>query len=364
VSTSIAQQEKARPAPWAPPVWDEERIALAKKMVCPPGTTDTEFEMFVAWCRRTGLDPFIRQAFLVERRAKDASGNWVTRQEPMAAEAGLASVADAQADFRGVKAAAVYAGDEFAVDEVSQTITHRWSVEARAKAGNRVIGAWAHARREGRDVPLVWLPLETRLQKTRDGQPTQFWARDPAGMIAKCARAMAYRLAYPSLFSGVVIQEEAVAELEVTESQATSPSTAAPATTATQRLAARLGVRASTPAPSPAPAPAAQDAQPQKEETDESRPVPPPPQPPSPPRAGLTVAPITHLRFGPRKGTPLAEATTVDLLAALDVARAAVARAHGDEAWLEPTREGIAAVERELADREAALEAEQGTADE
>lgn len=366
-TNAITTTTNARPAPWSPPVWDEERVALAKKMVCPPGTTDTEFQMFIAWCKRTGLDPFIKQAYLVERRAKDGNGNWVSKQEPMAAEAGLASVADAQADFRGLKAAAVYAGDEFMVDEVTQTIVHRWSVEARAAKRNVVIGAWAKATREGRDVPLVWLPLESRLQKTRDGNPTQFWAKDAAGMIVKCARAMAYRLAYPSLFSGVVIAEERRDDDEV---DVTPPPPPAPGVTKTARLAARLGAGSSTSAtPPPVTNTLPADAPPIPEDVrdrmdadraraeaeqfaEERREAQASPPPASPPRAVGNVAPLTHLRFGPAKGKALTDCTGVELHAALDVARAAVAKAKGNEPWLDATREGIAAVEAELVARE------------
>lgn len=361
-TNAITTTTHARPAPWSPPVWDEERVALAKKMVCPPGTTDTEFQMFIAWCKRTGLDPFIKQAYLVERRAKDGNGNWVTKQEPMAAEAGLASVADAQADFRGLKAAAVYAGDEFMVDEVTQTVVHRWSVEARAAKRNVVIGAWAKATREGRDVPLVWLPLESRLQKTRDGNPTQFWAKDAAGMIVKCARAMAYRLAYPSLFSGVVIPEERRDDDEV-EVNGPPP---APTMTATARLAARLGVQTVTTTASQPMTEAVDAESAHPDETEvfgdgaerTNRRHGPQDPPASPPRRG-NAPPITHLRFGASKGKPIADCTTIELEAGLAVARENVAKATGKEPWLEATREGIAAVEKELSDRAAALAAEQ-----
>jgi phage recombination protein Bet len=251
---------------WSPPTWDDERIALAKKAVTPPTASAAEFEFFIAWCKRTSLDPFIKQAYLVERRSKSPSGEWMTKHEPMAAEAGMAALADAQGDFAGIKCATVYAGDKFAIDEDAQRVTHQWDLESRSKAGHRVLGAWAHAQRHGRVVPIVWLPIEARIQTRFDRQknteePTSFWKKDPSGMIAKCARAMSWRLAYPNLFSGVFIPEEMRDDDDVVDSKPTPALPTGPVVSRTAEVAAKVIAKIGgtivqrPPEPMPAPTP-------------------------------------------------------------------------------------------------------------
>lgn len=358
------------------PEWTPERESILRRTIAPSSASKEEVEFFVAWCRRTGLDPFIKQAFFVERRAK-VNGQWVTRHEPMASEAGMAGIVDAQADFAGMRGAPVYAGDEFAVDEVSGAVVHRWNLTDRAKAGNRVIGAWAHCLRRERVTPVVFLPFDSRAQKTQEGGLTQFWSRDPGGMIAKCARAQARRVAYPNALSGVYLREEARDDDEgLLPVQPPAPPAAAVGSK-TSALRQRLGLvkppepTANTlPAgapPIPAdvrermdadraaeeqPSPMAAAAAALREKANSEAP------PASPPRAGSNVAPLTHLRFGKAKGKALADCSTVELEEALDVGTAGLARARGDEPWVQPTHEGLAAVEAELERRASLMDAE------
>ena len=52
------------------------------------------------------------------------------------------------------------------------------------------------------------LPIQERIAKKKDGTPTQFWARMPATMIVKCAKADCMRSAFPVLFAGAYDQAE------------------------------------------------------------------------------------------------------------------------------------------------------------
>lgn len=188
--------------------WSDAQVALVKKTIAPPGTTDDELRYFVGWCKRTGLDPFIGQAWFIERKTKNAQGLWESKKVPMAAESGMAAIADSQPDFAGVKCGVVFAGDRFQVDESAGLVEHIWTIEGRREAGNTIVGAWAHVLRKGIYTPISFLTFESRAQKTREGALTKFWATDGAGMILKCARADAWRRAYPNLFSSVYVQEE------------------------------------------------------------------------------------------------------------------------------------------------------------
>ncbi|MCC6178777.1 MAG: phage recombination protein Bet [Phycisphaerales bacterium] len=367
---SIARIERTHVTPWQQLEFTKERLDIMRRTITPPTASEAEFGFFVEWCRQTGLNPFLKQAYLVERW--DSNSN-TKKHDPMVAEAGFAARADALPDFRGMRSGVVYAGDEFFIDESTQEIVHRWSVEARAKSGNKVIGAWAHGRREGREVEITWLTVESRIQKKRDGSANIFWARDPGGQIRKCARADQYRRLYPNIFAGWYDPAEMQTEVEVNPAPALQAPTVQQPAAKTRALAQRLGV---TPVDPGAPTSKAPDsdadrgknkasteapkAEPQQEEPPPFMPddEPAQPKPPkTPPTPASTVPPLTHLRFGASKGTALEDCSTIELEEALQTAEANVAKAKGKEPWLAPVREGIAAVKSEIAKREATLDA-------
>ncbi len=328
-------------SPWEPPTWDQKRRELARKSVCPPATTDDEFDFFMAWCMRTGLDPFIQQAYLVPRRVKDAAGNWVEKMQPQAAVGGMAARADALPDFRGMRSGIVYAGDEFMVDENAEdskaAITHRWSLEARIKSGGKdwkkkPIGAWAHIQRVGRVVPVTYLTLEERKPLKNDGTPlaSPFWTDDKApAQLRKCCEAEQYRKGYPNIFGGTYIggEMEHAQEREVNAPPAavTSP------TGKSDALRGRLGVK-----PVDAPKTVNAGAVPNPDAKPEAK------KPP----------PIDEIRFGPHKGTKIADASGIELEEALKVAHEQLANSTGKESWLKSVREGVDAIDAEIDRRE------------
>jgi len=364
--TSLARTERTHVSPWQQLEFTTARIDIMRRTITPPTATEAEFAFFVEWCRQTGLNPFLRQAYLVERW--DANSN-SKKHDPMVAEAGFAARADALRDFRGMRSGVVYAGDEFFIDEASQEIVHRWSVETRKKDANKVIGAWAHGRREGREVEITWLTVESRIQKKRDGTPNVFWSRDPAGQIRKCARADQYRRLYPNIFSGWYDPAEMQTEVEVNTVPAAIQQVAQQAASKSRALAQRLGV---TPVASalaekaePKTVPVPQDAaaqepppfMPDDAPTTPRRGESPKAPPKTPPAPASTVPPLTHLRFGPARGTALEDCSTIELEEALQIAEENVAKAKGKKSWMGAVREGIAAVQSEIARREATLDA-------
>lgn len=311
--------------PWRALEWTSEQLDIVRKVIAPPTATPAEVDFFIAWCRRTGLDPFTKQAYLIERY--DSVTN-TKKHEPMAAEQGMAALADSMPDFRGMKSGVVYAGDEFLVDELNEDapVVHRWSIESRAKAGNRIIGAWAHGKRDGRVVEVTYLTLESRKPVYKSGGTSPFWVRDAAGQMRKCARADQYRRLYQNLFAGAYIEGELLdsREVEVNEAPASTP---AEKTSRTEALKRRLGVGTVTLDTQPEPKGAAPSA---------------------------AAPPIDCVRFGPRKGQPIADTSTEELKAALKVAQEQLAKATGKEGWHASVQEGVGAIETELMDRDLA----------
>lgn len=196
--------------------WTQENIDLLKRTVTPKECTDDEFKVFLEQCRHTGLNPFLKQAYMMERSAnvQDAKGNWVCVKhfEFQAAEIGMAARANEFPDFRGMRGAAVYSKDPFEMDPVANVVTlHKFSPN---KDRGVLMGAWAAIHRDGHFVPMTYLKIESRIQRKKDGSPNKFWKDMPDGQIEKCARAEQYRRGYPHIFSGVFIPEEMPEELE------------------------------------------------------------------------------------------------------------------------------------------------------
>jgi phage recombination protein Bet len=189
--------------PWQPMIFSDQVRELLRKQFAPSGANDLEFEFFMKFCQRTGLDPLLKQAFFVERRS-EVDGQWVTKFEPMASEAGMAARADSLPDNEGIIGAAVYEGDEFAIDWAERKVIHRSTPLKRGK----LTGAWALAKRRGRSQPPTYLLWNERAQTTKKGDLTRFWSKMGPGMLLKCARAEQWRQAWPNLFGGVYIREE------------------------------------------------------------------------------------------------------------------------------------------------------------
>lgn len=354
---------------------DAERRDLIRKTICPPNTNDLEFEYFCAFAQRVELDPLLKQVWLVPRKQKDpVTRAWVEKMEPMVAEIGMRARADRLPDYRGTTGDYVCEGDEFMIDAGAGTVHHRYSNDARRKAGNKVIGAWARVEREGRRDTVVYVTFDAKVQTYFDYDskkqvPTPFWIKDPGGQTAKCARAAALRLAYPDVFSGMFIAEESRSEgAEDLPTDETKP--AATASDAMEkRLREKLGVQKVEPKPlgsgeaaPPWTTAGKSEPEPAKTSTERISTEAPKPDPkPTPaktekPKAEAkpkaTEIPLTHLRFGKAKGAALADVSGVELEEALEAGRAGLAKAKG-EPWVAAAREGITAIDAEIKRREA-----------
>lgn len=191
--------------------WTTERVQLMKRTIAPPGAnvTDDEFAVFLEQCKRTGMDPLIKECYLVPRRAK-VGDNWVERYEFQAAAGGMLARAERYADYRGYRSGVVHKHDRCTIDQAAGTVQHTWEPGHRGE----VIGAWAIVYREGRNASVVWVDFDAYVQRTNKGEPTKFWATIPDTMIEKCALAAALRKAFPSSFGTIYIPEEMLSGVE------------------------------------------------------------------------------------------------------------------------------------------------------
>lgn len=182
--------------------WSRERIDLVRRTVCPRGITDDEFALFVEQCKRSGLDPLLKEAYCVPRRQNVGTRerpNWIEKHEFQPAETGMLARAEREADYKGITASAVYECDSIEIDAGAGLVTHRYTP---GKKRGQLIGAWARVARDGKSPTVVWLDLAGYVQTS------PLWGKIPATVIEKCARVAALRKAYPSAFGGLYIREE------------------------------------------------------------------------------------------------------------------------------------------------------------
>ncbi|WP_426750078.1 phage recombination protein Bet [Myxococcus sp. Y35] len=186
--------------------WTRERVELVKRTICPRGISEDEFALFIEQCKRSGLDPLLKEAFCVARRQNVGNRerpNWVTKYEFQPSEAGMLARAERFPDFKGIQASAVFAEDDIVVDQGRGEVVHRFNP---AKRKGALVGAWARVVREDKLPVVVWLDFSGYVQQT------PLWSKIPTTMIEKCARVAALRKAYPEAFGGLYVREEMPAE--------------------------------------------------------------------------------------------------------------------------------------------------------
>lgn len=159
---------------------DQERIILNTFL---GGASKEEAQVLLATVARRRLDPFSKQVYFVKRY--DAA----KREEVWAIQTsidGLRAIAERTGKYDG-QDEPQYGEDEAGKFCKVKVYRKDWS------AGRGVVG-------------IAY--LAEFIQKKRDGTVTQFWARMPRLMLAKCAEALALRKAFPEDTAGLYIPEE------------------------------------------------------------------------------------------------------------------------------------------------------------
>lgn len=161
-----------------------------------------DLQVFFHVCKRSGLDPFARQIYMISRQVseRDASGNWhkVTKQTIQTGIDGFRLIGRRAAD-RLRHPVAVEAPEWAHQDGTWRRV---WM-----KAWGLPVAARVTIRRAGEPFTAVALFDEYK-QTKRDGELTQMWGQRPAGQIAKCAEALAWRMAFPQDLSGIYTDDE------------------------------------------------------------------------------------------------------------------------------------------------------------
>lgn len=177
--------------------WTQRQIAALKQLGVSKNVTNADLDIFLAQSKRTGLDPFSNQIYMIGRKQKNKeTGQFETKQTIQVSIDGLRLIAH----------------------RVAQQCHEAFSMSDTLWADNS--GAW-------HDVWLASMPPAAAKVSVRRGSGvfsavalfkeyapiykgglSGMWKSKPALMIAKCAEALALRKAFPADLSGIYTDDE------------------------------------------------------------------------------------------------------------------------------------------------------------
>jgi phage recombination protein Bet len=143
-----------------------------------------DFAVFFHLCKRTGLDPFAKQVYLVGRWDARAQRERYTIQTAID---GARLIAERTGAYAG-------SDEEWETDEHGKLVSATVTVKKVVAGAVCTFKATAH-----------WSEYA---QTTKEGKPSGLWSKMPRRMLAKCAESLALRKAFPADLSGIYTTEE------------------------------------------------------------------------------------------------------------------------------------------------------------
>lgn len=144
---------------------------------------------FIMLCKTRGLNPWAGDAYLLGYESEDGDV-WSL----ITAHQALLKRAEINAAFDGMESGVIVLLETGEIKERAGDITYD---------KEKLLGGWAKLYRSDRKVPFF-----DRLKLSTYDTRRSRWAKDPAGMIVKCAEASVLRSAFPTQIGGLMIREE------------------------------------------------------------------------------------------------------------------------------------------------------------
>lgn len=171
--------------------FSNHQIDLIKTQIA-KGASDDELALFMNQCKRTGLDPFSRQIYLVPRWNSKMGRE--ERQVQVSID-GFRLIAQRSKEYKGQDGPHWCGPDGKWVDVWTKAETP--------------IAARVGVMRTGFEKPLYAVAkFDAYAQRNKDRSLTFMWAKMPDLMIAKCAESLALRKAFPQELGGLYSDSE------------------------------------------------------------------------------------------------------------------------------------------------------------
>jgi phage recombination protein Bet len=176
--------------------WDNDKVGLLKRTILKTKggnlPTDDELQLFLGVCKRTGLDPFTRQIYSIERWNSDT--NRYDRAVQVSID-GFRVLAERSGEYAG-QDGPYWCGEDGVWKDV-------W-LSKKAPAASKIT-----VFKKGQDKGFTGVATyEEYVQKKKDGTPVKMWQTMPSNQLAKCAESLALRKAFPNDMSGLYTVEE------------------------------------------------------------------------------------------------------------------------------------------------------------
>ena len=155
-------------------------------LIC-PNADQKEVSLFLQLCKSQRLNPFVKDAYLVKYGSNPAQ-----------------MITNYQVFNRRACRNENYAGIENGVVVLRNgEIVHKDGSAVYKAAGETLLGGWAKVHFKDNRKPAY---AEVALDDYSTGKSN--WSKMPGVMIEKCAKAAAWRLAFPDDFQGMYVSEE------------------------------------------------------------------------------------------------------------------------------------------------------------
>jgi len=152
----------------------DDKKELIKRMFC-KGSSDDELELFMHACKRSGLDPFMKQIYCIKR------GPTMTIQTGID---GFRLLADRSGNYTPGREST------FTYDDKNKLVSATAYLKKRTTADN------------------IWHEVSATAYMDEYSSGQNLWTKMPRTMLAKCAEALALRKAFPAELAGLYTKEE------------------------------------------------------------------------------------------------------------------------------------------------------------